>query len=203
MANSRPEGPKLDERLAGYLKTRRTVPAAQLGEPAPDPETLASMLTMAARVPDHGKLAPWRFVLFDAESRAAAVEGLLRIAETHADEKERPLRMAKAKGFGDAPLVVAVVSTADPNHPKIPLWEQQLSAGAVCLNLLHAAKAHGFSAQWLTGWYAYDEEALRWLGLKDGERIAGFVHIGTAQMPPSERDRPDVETLTSAWRAEG
>jgi len=192
----------MDDRLAGYLKTRRTIPAAQLGEPGPDADTLRAILTIATRVPDHGKLAPWRFILFDAESRAAAVEGLTRIAETHADEAERQRRVQKAKGFVDAPLVIAVVSTADPGHPKIPLWEQQLSAGAVCLNLLHAAQAHGFSAQWLTGWYAHDEEAARFLGLKEGERLAGFVHIGTPQMPPTERDRPDLDALIARWQPE-
>lgn len=193
----------MDDRLAGYLKTRRTIPAAQLGEPGPDPQALKAMLTIATRVPDHGKLAPWRFILFDKASREAAVAGLARIAEAHPDEKERRIRAAKAEGFADAPLVVAVVSTADPDHPKIPLWEQQLSAGAVCLNLVHAAQAHGFSAQWLTGWYAYDPEAMRWLGLKAGERLAGFVYIGTPQMPPTERDRPDLDAIVSAWRPEG
>jgi nitroreductase len=193
----------MDDRLAGYLKTRRTIPAAQLSEPGPDPETLKAMLTIAVRVPDHGKLAPWRFILFDKTSREAAVAGLTRIAEAHADEKERRIRAEKAKGFADAPLVVAVVSTADPDHPKIPLWEQQLSAGAVCLNLVHAAQAHGFSAQWLTGWYAYDAEAKRWLGLKDGERVAGFIYVGTPQMPPTERDRPALDAIVSAWQAGG
>jgi nitroreductase len=190
----------MDDRLSGYLTTRRTIPAAQLADPAPDTETVRTMLTIAARVPDHGKLAPWRFILFDAAARARAVEGLVRIAERHPDEKERQVRAQKANGFADAPLVVAVVSTADPEHPKIPLWEQQLSAGAVCFNLLHAAAAHGFSAQWLTGWYAYDAAAVRFLGLKDGERVAGFVHIGTPKMPPTERDRPDVGALTSVWQ---
>jgi nitroreductase len=161
------------------------------------------MLTIATRVPDHGKLAPWRFILFDAKSRQAAIAGLIRIAEKHPDEKERRYRAEKAKGFGDAPLVVGIVSRADPDHPKIPLWEQQLSAGAVCLNLLHAARAHGFSAQWLTGWYAYDSDAMRWLGLKEDERIAGFVYIGTPKIPPTERDRPDVGALVSEWRGEG
>ena len=193
----------MDERLAAYLSTRRTIPAAQLGEPAPDPKALRTMLTIAARVPDHGKLAPWRFILYDAESRSAAIGGLTRIAEKHPDGKERRYRAEKARGFGDAPLIVGVVSRADPKHPKIPLWEQQLSAGAVCLNLLHAAKAHGFSAQWLTGWYAYDSEASRWLGLKQGERVAGFVHVGTPQTPPAERDRPELAALVTAWRAEG
>ena len=96
--------------------------------------------------------------------------------------------------------IVAVVSAPIADHPKIPLWEQQLSAGAVCLNLLHAAQAYGFSAQWLTGWYAYDEAARRWLGLKEGERVAGFLHIGTPNMPPTERDRPDIDAISTAWQ---
>ncbi len=186
--------------LADYLSTRRTIPAAQLGAPGPDSAALRAMLTIAARVPDHGKLAPWRFILFEKDRRAA-VEELVRIAERHGNERERAQRIEKAKGFADAPVVVCVVSAADPDHPKIPLWEQQLSAGAVCFNLLHAAAAHGFSAQWLTNWYAYDEEAMCFLGLTDGERVAGFVHIGTPKLPPTERDRPDVDAITEMWRA--
>jgi nitroreductase len=190
----------MDDRLAGYLMTRRTIPSAQLREPGPDPETLRDMLTIAARVPDHGKLAPWRFVLFERDTRAAVIDGLTRIVERWPDEKEARVRAEKVKGFADAPLIVGVISAPIADHPKIPLWEQQLSAGAVCLNLLHAARAHGFSAQWLTGWFAYDEEAKAWLGLKPGERVAGFIHIGTPAMPPSERDRPDIDTLATPWR---
>ena len=189
----------MDDRLAQYLKTRRTIPAAQLGKPGPDPATLHEMLMIAARVPDHGKLAPWRFIVFDSDSRAETIAGLTRIAAAHADAKEAQYRADKAKGFADAPLVVAVVSSPIADHPKIPLWEQQLSAGAVCLNLVHAARAYGFSAQWLTGWFAYDEEAARWLGVKAGERLAGFVYIGTPTMPPAERDRPNIDAITTKW----
>jgi nitroreductase len=190
----------VEERLITYLKTRRTIPAAQLGDPAPDPQALREILQIAARVPDHGKLAPWRFIVFDRAGREAAIAGLVRIAAEHPDERERRMRTEKARGFADAPIVVAVVSAPIVDHPKIPAWEQQLSAGAVCLNLLHAAQAHGFAAQWLTGWYAYDEAACAWLGVKPGERIAGFVYMGTPKMPPSERDRPDVDAITTAWR---
>ena len=190
----------MNGRLAGYLKTRRTIPSVQLREPAPDRKTLRDMLTIAARVPDHGKLAPWRFIIFDRDTREAVVAGLIRIAKHAPDEKEGQTRAEKAKGFADAPLIVGVVSAPIVDHPKIPLWEQQLSAGAVCLNLLHAAQAHGFSAQWLTGWFAYDDEAKAWLGLKSGERVAGFIHIGTPAMPPSERDRPDLDAITTAWQ---
>lgn len=189
----------MDDRLAAYLKGRRTIPAAQLGEPGPDAATLQEMLTLASRVPDHGKLAAWRFVVFDRDARAKAVEGLQRIAARHADEKERQGRAAKAKGFLDAPLVVAVISSPIADHPKIPLWEQQLSGANVALNLLHAAAAYGFSGQWLTGWYAYDEEAAAWLGVRPGEKVVGFVHIGTPTAPPTERDRPDVAAITARW----
>ena len=190
----------MTETLADYLKTRRTIPAAQMRDPAPDAETVRAMLQIAARVPDHGKLAPWRFIIYDRASREEAVAGLAAVAARQTDEKERRFRTDKARGFLEAPLVIGVVSSPDPEHPKIPLWEQQMSAGAVCLNLLHAAQAHGFAAQWLTGWYAYDAEAMRWLGLKEGERVAGFIHIGTPAMPPTERDRPDLETIVSTWQ---
>ena len=189
----------MNEGLVHYLKTRRTIPASQLGEPAPDPETLRAMLTIAARVPDHGKLAPWRFILLDHAAREKAVAGLQKIAAKHPDEKERTIRDAKAKGFLDAPLVVAVVSAPIADHPKIPLWEQQLSSACVALNLVHAANAYGFATNWLTGWYAYDDEAKAWLGLKPGEKVTGFIHIGTPMVPPVERDRPDVEAITRAW----
>lgn len=192
----------MEERLVSYLKTRRTIPAAQMGPPGPDAAALRDMLEIAARVPDHGKLAPWRFILFDRESRAAAVDGLTRIAAAAADEKEARTRIDKARGLADAPLIVAVVSAPVADHAKIPLWEQQLSAGAVCLNLLHAAQAHGFAAQWLTGWYAYDPQAARWLGLREGERFAGFLHIGTPKVPPTERDRPVIDAITTRWSPE-
>jgi nitroreductase len=194
LPNARPSQEAMDS-----LALRRSTPIALMTEPGPCPAEVDELLRVAARVPDHGKLAPWRFILYPAAHRQAAIDGLVAIAGRHPDEAERRRRAEKAKGFADAPLVVGVVSTADPAHPKIPLWEQQLSAGAVCTNLLHAASAHGFSAQWLTGWYGYDAEAKALLGLRDREQVAGFVHIGTAKMPPTQRDRPDVDALTSEW----
>ena len=190
----------MNEQIIAYLETRRTVPSAQLGEPGPDAKTLARLLKIAARVPDHGKLAPWRFIVFDKSSRQAAVEWLQRRAAREEDSSEAGKRANKAQIFANAPLVVGVVS-APAAHPKIPLWEQQLSSAAVCLNLVHAAHAFGFCAQWLTDWYAYDADARTYLGLAPGEQIAGFIHIGTPMMPPAERDRPDVEALTTHWTA--
>jgi nitroreductase len=190
----------MEERLVSYLKSRRTIPAAQMGPPAPDPDTLRGMLEIAARVPDHGKLAPWRFIIYGQDDRAELLDGLTPIALHAADEKEARMRAEKVRGLADSPVIVGVVSAPVADHPKIPLWEQQLSAGAVCLNLLHAAQAHGFAAQWLTGWFAYDPQAARWLGLREGERFAGLLHIGTPGMPPTERERPNLEAITTNWQ---
>ncbi|GAB5378412.1 MAG: nitroreductase [Acuticoccus sp.] len=183
------------EALRDYLATRRTVPALQLGGAGPDADTLDAMLTMAVRVPDHGKLAPWRFILFEGSARDRAG----RLMAELAPRKERDAEVA-AGLFTRAPVVVAVVSTAAP-HVKIPEWEQVLSAGAVCLNLLHAASAHGFSAQWLSEWVCYDDEARAALGIAADEKVAGFIHIGTPQVPPTERDRPDVARLLTRFPA--
>lgn len=185
--------------LIAHLETRRSVAAAQLVSPAPGAQTLERMLAIAVRVPDHGKLAPWRFVVCDPKNRAVLADRLMTIwraanpdASAAAESVERGKREA-------APMVVAVISRAAP-HPKIPEWEQLLSAGAVCLNLLHAVCAFGFAAQWLTGWPAYDADAAALLGLDEGERVAGFVHIGTPAEAPAERERPDVAAVTTRWR---
>nr|WP_205520795.1 nitroreductase [Propylenella binzhouense] len=180
------------------MRSRRTIAAAQLKEPGPDGRTLRDILTIAARVPDHGKLAPWRFIVYENAARPGLVERLRAMAAGISDEREAARRAERARTFGEAPVVVAVVSRAAEGQ-KVPVWEQQLSAGAVCLNLVHACHAFGFAAQWLTGWYAYDEEAAALLGAKPGERIAGFVHIGTPSLPPAERERPDIDSLVTYW----
>ncbi|MCF3932932.1 nitroreductase [Acuticoccus sp. M5D2P5] len=183
--------------MRDYLATRRSVQAAFLTEPGPDTATLHSMLTIAARVPDHGKLAPWRFIVFDGEARAAAGEAIAKVAEETGNGADLAVERTR---FTRAPLVVAVVSAAKP-HPKIDEWEQVLSAGAVCLNLLHAAAAHGFAAQWLTEWIAYDKAAAAALGVGADERIAGFIHIGMPEIKPTDRDRPDLDAIVTHFRA--
>lgn len=180
--------------LLEYLGRRRSVPAAQLMPPGPDGATLRRILELAVRVPDHGKLAPWRFLVYGREERQAA-EAWLR---ARADTDPSRFKPAVIDVFVGSPLVVGVVSTAS-EHPKIPEWEQVLSAGAVCLNLVHAAQASGLAAQWLTGWLAYDPQTCRWLGLRPGERFAGFLHLGTPAAAPAERPRPDVDDLTTVW----
>lgn len=181
--------------LRDYLATRRSISVRFLGEPGPDETTLAAILTRAARVPDHGKLAPWRFIVFAGEARAKAGEAIAALAKEGAD----PASVEEDRGrFLRAPVVVAVVSRPAP-HPKIPEWEQVLSSGAVCLNMIHAAAAYGFAATWITEWIAYDERAKAALGVAADEKIAGFIHIGTPEVPPTERDRPDLARITTHY----
>jgi nitroreductase len=166
--------------LRDYLKTRRTVTAPFLAEPGPDANVLAELLTIACRVPDHGKLAPWRFVIFQGDARQKAGERLFDIAQRKWPERTEEQLDAERRHFLPAPLTVGVISTAAP-HVKIPEFEQLLAAGNVAFNLCHAANALGFGAHWVTRWFAYDEEAAAMLGAKEGERFVGFVHIGTPQ----------------------
>lgn len=178
------------------LATRRSVPPVLLREPGPDPAQLQRLLALASRVPDHGMLSPWRFIVIEGEARArasAVVESVFVARNPDADEK---VRRKEATRLSMAPTIVAVLSTA-AEHVKIPVWEQALTAGAVCENLVVAASAMGFGASWLTGWLAYDAEVLEGLGVRPGERVAGFIHIGTPAEAIAERPRPDVAALTT------
>jgi nitroreductase len=179
------------------LLSRRSVPPLLLKEPGPSAEQVTTLLTAASRVPDHGKLAPWRFILVEGEHRAAFADALEQAAlrEAGAD----PQRLADEKRRYEAPLLIVVVSCAGP-HEKIPEWEQVLSAGAVCMNLLMAAHAQGFAGSWITGRPAYEDGARPVLGLADGEKVAGFVFIGTPDVTPTDRPRPDLEQIVTRWR---
>lgn len=182
--------------LLDALRTRRSTPAHTLSAPGPDAETLDDMLRIAARVPDHGKLAPWRFLVIDAAAGARLGE-TIEAAYVADNPGATPEQRAGERGrLTRAPLVVAVVSRAAP-HPKIPEWEQILSAGAVCQNLLLAAEGHGFGANWITDWIAFDRRVLDALGLSPHERIAGFVHIGTAAQRMADRPRPDLAEIVT------
>ncbi len=181
--------------LAEHLKTRRSVPFKVMDGPGPDAGTLAAMLEMAARVPDHGKLAPWRFVVISPEAAAALGDKLAALAAAKGDASPERAELERRR-FRRAPLVVAVVHKP-VEHPKIPEWEQVLSAGAVCLNLLHAAYAFGFGGTWVTEWVAYDADARALLGLTEKERIAGFVHIGTRREPVEDRTRPVMADIVT------
>lgn len=186
----------MNDALKAYLETRRTIPANLMGEPGPDKQTVGKILSLATRVPDHGKLAPWRFIVITAGARQRISTQLADIAVKKEPEMTEERRAQETSRLTRAPVVIAVVSTAG-QHPKIPEWEQIMSAGAVCLNLFMAANAYGFAANWLTEWYSYDRQALDILGVDAHERIAGIIHIGKATVPPSERPRPDADALTS------
>ena len=185
-----------------FLDDRRSVPSRQLGEPGPDPATLRRMLQAAARVPDHGKLVPFRCLHIGGPARLALGEALAeRTLARDPDAPAAAVEKDRAR-FSHAPDIVTVIARLTPGH-KVPEQEQLLSAGSVCFALLQAAQALGFGAQWLTGWMAYDEVVARLLGLTTNERVVGFIHIGTPRMAAPERERPDVAGLLSEWRPDG
>lgn len=183
------------EALTLLLK-RRSTTAGNLAGPGPDESQLATILTAASRVPDHRKLAPFRFIVMTGEARRKA--GVALGEATRADHPDFPEERVtfEAGRFLRAPVVVAVVSSVKQDG-KTPEWEQILCAGAVCQTMLIAASASGFAGQWLTEWYAYDARVLKSLGLTGDERIAGFVYLGTAAENPLERARPDLESLVT------
>jgi nitroreductase len=180
------------------LKTRRSVAPRFMTGCGPAPEQLHELLTIGARVPDHGRLVPWRFIVFEGEARQRADAIIADVFRTDNPDADVERQATESNRLSRAPLVVAVVSTAAP-HVKIPEWEQVLSAGAVCMNVSIAAKAMGFSACWLTEWYAYDRRVLDALGIGPNERVAGFIHVGQSDMVPNERDRPDLGMVVTRF----
>src|ERR1041384_3720194 len=180
------------------LKTRRSVKPIELAGPGPIADELATLLTIASRVPDHGKLTPWRFIVFEGDARLKAGEALAKIFKTNNPQATDEQVGFERNRLARAPLVVAVVSRAAP-HVKIPEWEQVLSAGAAAMNLVTAAHALGFAANWITEWYAYDRRVLDALGLAPHEKIAGFVHIGRPAKPPEDRPRPPLADIVTRF----
>lgn len=188
-----------DPALRDYLLSRRSVGMAFLRDPGPDAAELETLLTIATRVPDHGKLAPWRLVLFSGEARAEAGNRLAAIVKARNPAIDEAALDIERRQFLPAPLTVGVIFSPKP-VPKVPEFEQLLSAGNVCFNLEHAANALGFAASWVTRWFAFDTEAQAMLGASAGERFVGFVHIGTPAIKPDERDRPALEAVVSHWQ---
>ena len=182
------------------LETRRTIAAPQLAEPGPSEDEIRRLVAVAARVPDHGKLVPWRFVLYRGPARAVLDD---RLAPLHrAKFPDMPAEKAEFEvtRFRRVPLTVGVISRAR-EHFKIPIWEQELSAGAACMNLVLAAHALGYAAQWLSGWCCYDPTAAAILGATADERFAGLIAIGTPTVPPVDRPRPAYDDIVTEWSA--
>lgn len=178
-----------------HLFFRRSASAPLLTAPGPSEEELDLLIRIGLRVPDHGKIGPWRIVRFTPDSKARLVEQLRALAQTQAEPKKAEAALMKLNLPPEALLVL--YSPIQPH--KIPLWEQMGSAFAVCQNLLIAAGAMGYGANWITDWYSYDPAAKKILGLADHEEVAGFIYLGTLSEPSPERERPDYKSRISYW----
>lgn len=180
------------------LATRRSVMARDMIAPGPSDEQVTTILQAGHRVPDHGKLGPWRFVVFQGDARAQFGEKLAAIYAADNPDATEKLLQFQAETLTRAPLVIAVISTAE-EHVKIPLWEQVLSAGAACQNMLLAATAMGFGSQWITEWYSYHPQVRQLLGLAEHHQVAGFLYFGSFAEKPEERVRPSLEERVQYW----
>ncbi|GBF25963.1 putative NAD(P)H nitroreductase YdjA [bacterium MnTg02] len=184
--------------VINHLLTRRSVIANKLSEPGPNDEEINKILIAAARVPDHKKLVPWRFIIFRGEARAQFGHILATACQEEFENASSDRLETEQSRFTRAPLVIATISRI-VDKPGVPEWEQILSAGAACQNAIVAATSLGYAAQWITEWYAYNDTVRKALRLAANERIAGFIYIGTATEPPIERPRPALEDITSEW----
>jgi nitroreductase len=184
--------------LREYLKTRRSVGIGFLKDPGPSPDELNEILAIGTRVPDHGKLAPWRLVVIEGEARIAAGEKLAEIAKRNNPALDEASLANERRQFLPAPVTIGVIFSHKP-LAKAPELEQLLSAGNVCFNLMHAAFALGYAASWVTRWFAFDTAAQQMLGARGGERFIGFVHIGTPSAVIEDRDRPDLAKVVTRW----
>ena len=180
------------------LKLRRSVPPQFLTAPGPDEARLTELLTIATRVPDHGKLAPWRIVTVAGDQREALAT-LLKTAWVAENPGAAGLDLSALDQFAhQAPTLLVLVSTPVPGS-KIPVWEQQMSAGAVGMNLLHAAHAHGFVGSWLTGWAAYSAQVVAAFGAGENDTVVGYFFLGTPARELDERPRPEYDDVVQKW----
>jgi nitroreductase len=184
--------------LIDYLKTRRSVGIGFLSDPGPTPEQLDEILAIATRVPDHGKLAPWRLVVIEGDARHQVGEKLADLQKRMRPDIDEPSLENERRRFLPAPLSIGVILSPKPDT-KAPEMEQLLSAGNVCFNLEHAAFALGFAATWTTRWYTFDTTAQQMLGARGGERFIGFIHIGTPTIKPEDRERPALADVVTRW----
>ena len=180
------------------LDRRRSVPSRQLGEPAPDDTTLKRLLEAAIRVPDHGKLEPFRIRVLRGDAKRQFGARLAKLAVEANPDLSDAKREKELRRYDYAPLVLVVSAKID-EESKVPVLEQDLTAGCVAYNVLLGAQALGYGAQWLTGWAAYDRNVAKLLGMKKNEHVTGFLHIGTPSMDAPERERPAYDEIVSVW----
>lgn len=190
---------KRSQETLELLMLRRSLTVKDMVHPGPSEEQIKQILKIGSRVPDHKKQVPWRFLTFEKSTRGKFGKILRTIFAKNNPKTNEKILDFEENRFLRAPLVIAVISTADKDNPKVPEWEQILTAGAVCQNILIASNAMGYASQWLTEWYAYDKVVLKELNLNPNERIAGFIYIGTASKQPKERGRPDLANLVKKW----
>lgn len=188
----------MDKPVLDFLLARRSAPIQELSEPGPNAEEIETILRVATRVPDHGMLTPWRFILYRGESRVEVGEKLAELAEKLEGPLSDARRQQELTRFSRAPLVIGVVSSPKEST-KLPEWEMFLSGAMVALNLMHAANALGYGTNMITNWYSDKEEGRRILGLAPHERVIGFVHIGSHPRNTPDRPRPDVAGLVSEY----
>lgn len=181
-----------------HLLTRRSVSIKNLCDPAPSGDDIKKILKAGARVPDHGKLTPWYFVTFQGNARTE-IGSLLRASYKLEDPSATEAKLdLESRRFERAPLIIGVVSRI--RKGKHPMWEQTLSAGAVCMNICHASHSLGYGANWLTEWYSFNDHFKKGLGLDARDNIAGFIYIGTPTCANEERDRPYLSKITTEWK---
>ncbi|MBB3225519.1 nitroreductase [Luteibacter sp. Sphag1AF] len=180
------------------LNTRHSVPSRQLGEPAPDAATLARMLEASLRVPDHGKLAPFRILTLRGDAKLTFGAKLAELVMAKNPDLPPSKQEKERHRYDFAPLVLVVVAHIH-HDSKVPEFEQNLTAGCVAYNTLLAAQSLGFGAQWLTGWATYDRDVASLLRLADNEHVVGFIHIGTPTIDTPDRDRPALADHLSEW----
>ncbi|MEQ8557140.1 MAG: nitroreductase [Henriciella sp.] len=182
-----------------FLSLRRSANKAAIGAPGPDADKLDEILAAATRVPDHRRLSPWRFIVFEGEARQRFGEAAAQVQKDEAPLVDDKALETTRGLLMRAPVVVAVISSPKDDN-KTPVWEQELSAGALCYNLLLTANAAGWAGCWLTEWISFSDGINKVLGLEHGERVAGFLYLGTATMDPQERARSDAGSLISRWK---
>lgn len=184
--------------LPEFLLKRRSIVVRNMAEPGPTDDDLENILRAGMRVPDHGRLTPWRFMVIRGEARekmGPVLGAAFRKANPDCIDEQVEIEEER---FTRAPMVIAIVSRTQPEH-KIPEWEQILSSGAACQNMLTAALGMGYAAQWITEWYAYNDDVKAALGVEASDRIAGFLYLGTRTEEPTDRQRPEYEDIVSEW----
>lgn len=185
--------------MLSILKRRRSLTVKDMTGPGPTDDEIQEILNIASRVPDHKKQVPWRYIIFKGEARQQFGRELRTIFQKNNPDTDKELLNFEENRLSRAPLIIAVISKATADNPKVPEWEQILTAGAVCQNILLSANALGYAAQWLSEWYAYDDDVLNIMKLEKEERVAGFLYIGRATKEPAERGRPNIESITEYW----